>query len=56
MRRVIFDLEVLRSFVTGIELGSFAKADAKLNTVTQRFFDIIADTLKQSCASAFYKD
>ncbi len=30
MRRVIFDLEVLRSFVTGIELGSFAKAANRL--------------------------
>ena len=26
MRKIIFDLDVLRSFVTGMELGSFAKA------------------------------
>ncbi|UKE69849.1 LysR family transcriptional regulator [Xanthomonas cerealis pv. cerealis] len=26
MRRVTFDLDALRSFVAGIELGSFAKA------------------------------
>ena len=26
MQRITFDLEVLRTFVAGIELGSFAKA------------------------------
>ncbi|RUW66633.1 LysR family transcriptional regulator, partial [Mesorhizobium sp. M1E.F.Ca.ET.063.01.1.1] len=26
MRRVTFDLDVLRTFVTGMELGNFAKA------------------------------
>lgn len=30
MRHLIFDLELLRSFVTGIELGSFAKAAERL--------------------------
>ena len=34
MRRIIFDLEVLRSFVTGIELGSFAKAANRLGRST----------------------
>ncbi len=34
MRRMIFDLEVLRSFVTGIELGSFAKAADRLGRST----------------------
>ncbi|MDR6890995.1 MULTISPECIES: LysR substrate-binding domain-containing protein [Variovorax] len=30
MRRISFDIDVLRSFVTGIELGSFSKAADKL--------------------------
>ncbi|MER9628229.1 LysR substrate-binding domain-containing protein [Mesorhizobium sp. M0296] len=34
MRRVTFDLEVLRSFVTGMELGSFAKAADRLGRST----------------------
>ncbi|KAF0815219.1 HTH-type transcriptional regulator CysL [Andreprevotia sp. IGB-42] len=34
MRRTNFDLDVLRSFVTGIELGSFAKAAQRLGRST----------------------
>jgi DNA-binding transcriptional LysR family regulator len=34
MRRVTFDLDVLRSFVTGIDLGSFAKAADRLGRST----------------------
>ncbi|MBB4566450.1 LysR substrate-binding domain-containing protein [Rhizobium leucaenae] len=34
MRKVIFDLDVLRSFVTGMELGSFAKAAERLGRST----------------------
>lgn len=34
MRRVTFDLDVLRSFVAGIELGSFAKAADRLGRST----------------------
>lgn len=34
MRRVTLDLDVLRSFVTGIELGSFAKAADRLGRST----------------------
>lgn len=34
MRRVTFDLDVLRSFVTGMELGSFAKAADRLGRST----------------------
>ena len=34
MRRVTFDLDVLRSFVTGVELGSFAKAAERLGRST----------------------
>ncbi|WP_243042825.1 LysR substrate-binding domain-containing protein [Dyella sedimenti] len=34
MRRVNFDLDVLRSFVTGVELGSFAKAADRLGRST----------------------
>ncbi|AHX14895.1 LysR family transcriptional regulator [Dyella jiangningensis] len=34
MRRVNFDLDVLRTFVTGIELGSFAKAADRLGRST----------------------
>ena len=34
MRRIVFDLEVLRSFATGIELGSFAKAADRLGRST----------------------
>ncbi|GGC67213.1 LysR substrate-binding domain-containing protein [Undibacterium terreum] len=34
MHRITFDLDVLRSFVTGIELGSFAKAADKLGRST----------------------
>ena len=33
MRRIVFDLEVLRSFVTGVELGSFAKAADRLEQI-----------------------
>ncbi len=34
MRKIIFDLDVLRSFVTGMELGSFAKAADRLGRST----------------------
>lgn len=34
MQRITFDLEVLRTFVTGIELGSFAKAAERLGRST----------------------
>jgi DNA-binding transcriptional LysR family regulator len=34
MRRVNFDLDVLRSFTTCVELGSFSKAAARLNKST----------------------
>lgn len=34
MRRLIFDLDILRSFVTGIELGGFAKAADRLGRST----------------------
>src|ERR1700754_3925155 len=34
MRKIIFDLDVLRSFVTGIELGSFARAADRLGRST----------------------
>src|ERR1019366_1209895 len=34
MTRMAFDLDVLRSFVTGIELGSFAKAADRLGRST----------------------
>ncbi|MBN8944165.1 MAG: LysR family transcriptional regulator [Rhizobiales bacterium] len=34
MRRITFDLDVLRSFVTGIELGSFARAADRLGRST----------------------
>ncbi|RAO74830.1 LysR substrate-binding domain-containing protein [Dyella jiangningensis] len=34
MRRVNFDLDVLRTFVTGIELGSYAKASDRLGRST----------------------
>lgn len=34
MRRLIFDLDILRSFVTGIELGGFAKAAERLGRST----------------------
>lgn len=34
MRRIQFDLDVLRSFVSGIELGSFAKAAERLGRST----------------------
>jgi DNA-binding transcriptional LysR family regulator len=34
MRRISFDLDVLRSFVTGVDLGSFAKAAGRLDRST----------------------
>ncbi len=34
MRQITFDLDVLRSFVTGMELGSFAKASDRLGRST----------------------
>ncbi|WP_254452196.1 LysR family transcriptional regulator, partial [Duganella vulcania] len=34
MRRITFDLDVLRTFVTGVDLGSFAKAADRLGRST----------------------
>jgi len=34
VRRVIFDLDVMRSFVAGVDLGSFAKASARVGRST----------------------
>ncbi len=34
MRKIVFDLDVLRSFVTGIELGSYARAADRLGRST----------------------
>src|SRR6201991_4628734 len=34
MRKIIFDLDVLRSFVTGMDLGSFARAADRLGRST----------------------
>jgi len=34
MRHVIFDLDVMRSFVAGVDLGSFAKASARVGRST----------------------
>lgn len=34
MSRTTFDLDALRSFVTGMELGSFAKASERLGRST----------------------
>src|SRR6478609_4842573 len=34
MSRLLFDLDVLRSFVTGVELGSFAKAADRVGRST----------------------
>lgn len=34
MRRITFDLDVLRSFATGVELGSFARAADRLGRST----------------------
>jgi DNA-binding transcriptional LysR family regulator len=34
MRRITFDLDILRSFVTGVDLGSFAKAADRLGRST----------------------
>ena len=34
MRRITFDLDVLRTYVTGVELGSFAKAADRLGRST----------------------
>lgn len=34
MRRTIFDLDVLRTFTTGVDLGSFAKAADRLGRST----------------------
>lgn len=34
MRKITFDLDVLRTFVTGVELGSFARAADRLGRST----------------------
>jgi DNA-binding transcriptional LysR family regulator len=34
MRRLTFDLDVLRTFVTGVDMGSFAKAADRLGRST----------------------
>lgn len=55
MRRVTFDLDVLRSFVTGMELGSFAKAADRLGRSTSAVSAQLKKLEEQAATPIFYK-
>src|ERR1700761_2364752 len=55
MRRITLDLDVLRSFVTGMELGSFAKAADRLGRSTSAVSAQIRKLEDQSGTAIFRK-
>ncbi len=55
MRRVTFDLDVLRSFVTGMELGSFAKAADRLGRSTSAVSAQLKKLEEQAATPIFRK-
>ncbi|MER9653958.1 LysR substrate-binding domain-containing protein [Mesorhizobium sp. M0152] len=55
MRRVTFDLDVLRSFVTGMELGSFAKAADRLGRSTSAISAQLKKLEEQAATPIFRK-
>ena len=55
MRRITFDLDVLRSFVTGMELGSFAKAAERLGRSTSAVSAQLKKLEEQAATPIFRK-
>lgn len=55
MRKVIFDLDVLRSFVTGMDLGSYAKAADRLGRSTSAISAQLKRLEEQAGAPIFRK-
>ncbi|OHV87281.1 LysR substrate-binding domain-containing protein [Mesorhizobium sp. ORS 3428] len=55
MRRVTFDLDVLRTFVTGMELGSFAKASGRLGRSTSAVSAQLKKLEEQAATPIFRK-
>ncbi len=55
MRRVTFDLDVLRSFVTGMELGSFARAADRLGRSTSAVSAQLKKLEEQAATPIFRK-
>ncbi|MGX9146187.1 LysR substrate-binding domain-containing protein [Mesorhizobium sp. 128a] len=55
MRRITFDLDVLRSFVTGMELGSFAKAADRLGRSTSAVSAQLKKLEEQAATPIFRK-
>ncbi|TIO10926.1 MAG: LysR family transcriptional regulator, partial [Mesorhizobium sp.] len=55
MRRVTFDLDVLRTFVTGMELGSFAKAAERLGRSTSAVSAQLKKLEEQAATPVFRK-
>jgi len=55
MRRVTFDLDVLRTFVTGMELGSFAKAAERLGRSTSAVSAQLKKLEEQAATPIFRK-
>ena len=55
MRRVTFDLDVLRSFVTGMELGSFSKAADRLGRSTSAVSAQLKKLEEQAATPIFRK-
>lgn len=55
MRRITFDLDVLRSFVAGMELGSFAKAAEKLGRSTSAVSAQLKKLEEQAATPIFRK-
>ncbi len=55
MRRITFDLDVLRSFVAGMELGSFAKAAERLGRSTSAVSAQLKKLEEQAATPIFRK-
>ncbi|RWG23752.1 MAG: LysR family transcriptional regulator, partial [Mesorhizobium sp.] len=55
MRRATFDLDVLRTFVTGMELGSFAKAAERLGRSTSAVSAQLKKLEEQAATPVFRK-
>jgi DNA-binding transcriptional LysR family regulator len=55
MRRITFDLDVLRTFVTGMELGSFAKAAERLGRSTSAVSAQLKKLEEQAATPIFRK-
>ncbi len=56
MRKIVFDLDVLRSFVTGIELGSYARAADRLGRSTSAISAQLKKLEEQAGTPIFRKE